>query len=185
MATNAGRRAFLRKAGAGLGGLTLAGPLGLFDAARARAEGAPLAVLDAAEGAALDALGETLLPGAAAAGIAHYVDHQLAAAVPLLMLPYLDFPQAPVEFYRQGLAALDALAMSGHGTAFAALEPAVQADLVGALSGANPEGWSGPPGPLFYFVVRNDAVDVVYGTQTGFDTLGVPYMPHILPVTNW
>ena len=61
MATNAGRRDFLQKAGAGLGGLTLAGPLGLFDAARARAEGAPLTVLTADEGTALDALGETLI----------------------------------------------------------------------------------------------------------------------------
>jgi len=30
-------------------------------------------------------------------------------------------------------------------------------------------------------MVRSDAVDVVYGTVEGFERLGVPYMPHILP----
>jgi len=34
-------------------------------------------------------------------------------------------------------------------------------------------------------VVRNDAVDVVYGTQSGFEQLGVPYMAHIAPPSRW
>ena len=41
--------------------------------------------------------------------------------------------------------------------------------------------WQGPPGPLVYTVLRSDAVDVVYGTVEGYEALGVPYMPHILP----
>jgi hypothetical protein len=32
-----------------------------------------------------------------------------------------------------------------------------------------------------YFVLRSDAVDVVYGTMEGYESLGVPYMPHIVP----
>ncbi len=178
------RREFLLKMGGGLSGLAAAAVLG-FDPARARAEGAPLAVLSAEQGAALDALGETLLPGAAAAGIAHYVDHQLGAGVPLLMLPYLDFPQPPAAFYGEGLDALDALARAQHGAPFAALEPAVQSDLVVAVITDKAPDWSGPPGGLFYFVVRNDAVDVVYGTEKGFEALGVPYMAHIEPATDW
>jgi hypothetical protein len=34
-------------------------------------------------------------------------------------------------------------------------------------------------------VLRSDAVDVVYGTVEGYDALGIPYMPHITPVTRW
>jgi hypothetical protein len=34
-------------------------------------------------------------------------------------------------------------------------------------------------------VLRNDALDVVYGTRRGFASLGVPYMAHILPPTSW
>jgi len=32
---------------------------------------------------------------------------------------------------------------------------------------------------------RADGVDVVYGTVEGFERLGVPYMPHILPTARW
>jgi hypothetical protein len=45
--------------------------------------------------------------------------------------------------------------------------------------------WSGPPQPLFYMMVRSDAVDVVYGTKEGFDELNVPYMAHIMPPEKW
>ena len=55
----------------------------------------------------------------------------------------------------------------------------------GSLLGGNPPGWSGPPAPVVYLVMRSDAVDVVYGTPKGFEDLGIPYMPHILPPTNW
>ena len=45
--------------------------------------------------------------------------------------------------------------------------------------------WQGPPPPLFYMMVRSDAVDVVYGTKEGFDKLNVPYMAHIMPEEKW
>jgi hypothetical protein len=57
--------------------------------------------------------------------------------------------------------------------------------LVREISGTVPAEWSGPPAPLFYFVTRNDAVDVFYGTREGFATLEIPYMPHILPRESW
>jgi hypothetical protein len=34
-------------------------------------------------------------------------------------------------------------------------------------------------------MLRNDAIDVVYGTVEGFARLSVPYMPHILPQRSW
>jgi hypothetical protein len=151
----------------------------------ARARGEALRVLSAREGQTLEALGDTLLPGAAEAGIAHYVDGQLASASPLLMLKYVDFPMPYADFYRQGLAALDAVAGAGHDAAFAALAAEQRNDLVREISAATPDGWSGPPAPLFYFVTRNDALDVVYGTEEGFARLEVPYRAHVAPPAKW
>ena len=45
--------------------------------------------------------------------------------------------------------------------------------------------WQGPAQGSVYGTLRNDAVDVVYGTVEGFARLGIPYMPHILPQRSW
>ena len=45
--------------------------------------------------------------------------------------------------------------------------------------------WKGPPQGQIYGIFRDDAVDVVYGTVEGFERLGVPYMPHVLPTARW
>jgi len=47
------------------------------------------------------------------------------------------------------------------------------------------EAWQGPPAGQVYFVLRSDAVDVVYGTMEGYESLGVPYLPHIAPDRRW
>ena len=36
-----------------------------------------------------------------------------------------------------------------------------------------------------YTVLRNDAIDVVYGTMEAYAALGVPYMAHIAPTKKW
>lgn len=156
-------------------------------AAEAKKRGAAFKVLSPGEVRTLEAFGEVLLPGAREDGIAHFVDAQLARppADSLLMLRYLDVPPPYDGFYKAGLAALDAHAKAQTGALFADL-PAPQAtELVKAISAAPPPGWAGPPSPLFYFAVRADAVDVVYGTVEGFAKLGVPYMEHILPEQRW
>ncbi|MDT7934122.1 MAG: gluconate 2-dehydrogenase subunit 3 family protein [Sphingomonadaceae bacterium] len=152
-------------------------------AAEAKAGGAAYRVLNAGEVRALEAFGEVLLPGARAAGVAHYVDAQLARppADSLLMLRYLDVPPPYDGFYKAGLAALDKHA----GGSFAAFAPDKAAELVRALSAAPAPDWAGPPSPLFYFAVRADAVDVIYGTMAGFAKLGIPYMAHIEPSAPW
>ena len=176
------RRAFLQQLGAAaVAAMAVHGVL----PAQARAEGLRHAVLSEAEVKCLEALGDTLLPGAAKEGIAHYVDTQLASSQPLLMLRYLDFPMPLTDFYRQGLAALDALAASRHQKPFCELTAAQRNDLVFALAKSNPAEWQGPPAPLFYFALRADAVDVVYGTMKGFEALGIPYMAHIAPKEVW
>jgi hypothetical protein len=141
--------------------------------------------LTTAECRTLDALGDTLLPGAAEAGIARYVDDQLGRSVPLLFLKYMDYPDSLVEFYRAGLRALDEISKTRHGRAFADLDEKQRSALVRDLSKNTPPGWNGPPAPLFYFVTRNDAADVYYGTPQGFAQLGVPYASLKRPPANW
>ena len=174
-----------RQALLGAAALSMVGAGALFEPRVARATGTSLKTLTTAEAAALESLGETLLPGAAEAGIAHFVDHQLAQAEPLLTLRYVDFPMAPTLFYRAGLAALDALARTSHGEVFAALDSHSRSALVTTLAGGQTPDWQGPPGPLFYFIARSDALDVVYGTEAGFARLDVPYQAHIAPSQAW
>ena len=185
--TGTTRRSLLAKGGlslvlAGIGGEEL-----WLSPAEARARRAVPRVLSGAEARALEALAETLVPGAAAAGVTAFVDHHLAVPPPdsLLMLRYLDVPPPFADFYRAGLAALDAHSKAGTGSLFADLPAARATALVRDIAQAPPAGWRGPPSPLLYFVVRADAVDVVYGTEQGFERLGMPYMPHIAPPTRW
>jgi len=177
------RRAFLKGAGAGL----LAASLSSARISYAGTEAPPPAyrVLTPPQVRTLDALGETLLPGAAAAGISRYVDDQLASAEPLLLLKYVDFPADSTDFYRQSLDALEQHSQATHQQAFHALAMADRIAMVGQIAQQQPEGWAGPPSQLFYFIARNDAVDVCYGTEEGFARLGVPYMAHIAPPRPW
>jgi len=135
--------------------------------------------LSADEAAQLGHLGEALVPGAHAAGIAHYVDHHLSvpSAESLLMLRYLDIAPPYADFYRSGLAQL-ARSAGGRVEDWTAI--------AGSLAAGTITPWDdAPPAALFYFVLRADAVDVVYGTEAGFERLGVPYLPHIPPGARW
>lgn len=152
---------------------------------QAKAQGVPLTILTADEGSLLETVGEVLLPGARDAGIANFVDTQLAKPEPLLIVRYFDWPGPLADFYSQGLAALDKASQAAYGTTFAKATAAQQSELMGTFLGGKVEGWDGPPAPLFYLAVRGDAVDVVYGTVEGFARLDIPYMPHILPEERW
>ena len=151
----------------------------------ARAQGVALRHFSAGEAATLEAFGDTLLPGAARAGIGHYIDGQLGREDSLLFLKYMDWTGGDVDFYAQGLRSLERHAAAQNGVAFAAASPAQRAAVVRAIAATTPAGWTGPPAPLFYFVVRNDALDVCYGTAEGLAQLQVPYMPHIVPPAKW
>lgn len=155
--------------------------------AQAQAQGVALKLLTSAEAAILNRYGDSLVPGAAAAGLAHFIDHQLAAPAGdnLLMIRYLGVLPPFDGFYRAGLAALDTMAQARHGVGFAALSASSAAALAADVAQANPEGWQGPPAPFFHFVLRADALDVVYGGEQGFAALGVPYMGHIAPPHPW
>jgi len=185
--TSANRRLVLKGAALGALAYTVGGAEVLLSPREAYAQGVPLKVLTTDERAALEALGETLLPGAKDAGLAHYVDQQLSVppGEALLMARAVGVMPPYANFYRAGLAALDAASQKTYGAKFAALAQEKRNEFVEAFRQKAPDGWSGPPSPFFYFVSRADAVDVFYGTVEGFERLGVPYMPHIAPLKRW
>jgi len=184
---NLDRRGFLKSSTMGLMAFQLGGSQVLLTPREARAKQVPFQVLRPDEVGALEALGDVLLPGAREAGIAHFVDHQLAAepADCLLLIRYLDVPPPYISVYRPALAALNAASEAVHDAPFTELGAEDAAALVGVMGQQNPEGWSGPPAPMFYFVARSDAIDVVYGTEEGFERLDIPYMAHIRPIEKW
>jgi hypothetical protein len=154
------------------------------DARKARV---PFRILGSDEASTLEALGDVLLPGSAANGLAHFIDHQLSGppADNMLMIRYLGVQPPFTDFYRNGLRGLDAAARSDSAMAFADLGADAASRLVGSLAAGQLAAWSGPPAGLFYFVLRNDAIDVTYGTPAGFAALGIPYMAHIEPPSRW
>lgn len=181
------RRTLLKSAALGLFAFSVGGCDKLLTPQDAREQGAQLKVLTASEVALLEAFGEALVPGARTAGIAHYVDANLARspADSLLTVRYLDVLPPHDAFYKAGLAALDGAATKLLGKPFAAASAAEARPLVAALLPGTVEGWDGPPPPLFYLAVRSDAADLVYGTRAAFDRLKIPYMPHIEPPADW
>jgi hypothetical protein len=176
------RRQFLKKAGTA-SALTILVAGSMMTPAEAFASARPTTVLKAPEAATLAAFGDALVPGARAAGVAHFIDYQLSLDPNdcLLMAKYFNIVPPYSDFYRAGLKALNQYTQKTHGKSFEALDAGAARQTVQAISAANPEGWEGPPAPLFYLLVRSDAVDVVYGTEEGFEKLGIPYMAHIKP----
>ena len=179
------RRDVVGAIGAGLIAANAAGSESLLEAADSQSQAGTPRNFSPAECRILEALGDTLLPGAAEAGIARYIDDQLSREMPLLFLSYMDYAGPYVDFYKNGLKALDEESRTRYGESFTALDSEKNTALIRDLSQQDPPGWQGPPAPLFYFVTRNDAVDVYYGTPQGFDRLGVPYLAMIDPPSKW
>ena len=181
------RREFLHKSGLVLS-FTLGTKFLLLTPAEARAQDLPLKVLTPVEAETLGAVAEALVPGALDSGIVHYIDHQLSADAEdsLLMLQYLGVPHAGFTgFYRAALAGTVAAAQARFEANWADLNEAQITEIAGLLNGPDPLAWTGPPSGFFSFVLRGDACDVVYGTEAGFDRIGMPYMAHIRPVSPW
>jgi Gluconate 2-dehydrogenase subunit 3 len=182
------RRAFMKGAAMGALAFTVGGAEILLTPRAARAQGVPLRTLTAAQAEALDALGETLVPGARQAGISHFIDQQISipAEQALLEARILNVRPPYANFYRAALGAIDRASQAANGgRSFAQLNPAEQRSLVDTMRQNKVDGWQGPPGPFVYLILRSDAVDVVYGTMEGYAGLGIPYMPHIAPTKRW
>jgi hypothetical protein len=154
---------------------------------QAHAQNIPLQTLTPDQGATLDADGEVLVPGAKAAGISNYVDHQITVPPEqsLLQARILSVRPPFANLYRAALGAIDGASSKTRGKKFAELTPDEQHDFIDAMRQNKIDGWQGPPAPFVYNVLRSDAVDVVYATMDGYAMLGVPYMPHIAPTQKW
>ena len=181
------RRVFLKGAGLGMLVFTVGGADVLMTPGQARAQGVPFRLLKAHEAETIEALGETLVPGAQRAGIAHFVDQQVSVSPgeALLEARQLNVKPPFVNFYRAAIGAVDKAAQARSGRRFAALSTTDQRDFVDAMRQNKIDGWQGPAGGFVYLILRSDAVDVVYGTMEGYESLGVPYMPHIAPEKRW
>ncbi|MGH7105140.1 MAG: hypothetical protein ACREFT_01375 [Acetobacteraceae bacterium] len=118
----------------------------------------------ALEAQRLNALGDAMVPGASAAGLARFIDRNVSVdpASTLLTLRYLDVKPPLGELYREGLRRL---------AGYADPRRAVR-----ELAGID---------PVLHFALRSDAIDVTYGTMAGFAALDVPYLPHIAPEAPW
>ena len=185
---NIERRVFLKGAAMGALAFTVGGVEVLLTPRQARAQGVPFRTLNAEQVEALEALGETLVPGARQAGIAHFVDQQLSipAEEALLEARILNVRPPFVNFYRAALGAVDRASQGQrNGRRFAELNESERREFVDAMRQNKINDWQGPTGGFVYVVLRNDAIDVVYGTMEGYAALGIPYMPHIAPTRRW
>src|SRR5262245_45663459 len=181
------RRGFVTGAALGALAFTVGGTQVLLTPKQARAQGVPLRVLKSEEAATLEAIGETLAIGARQHGVAHFVDSQLAVPPDesLLTIRVSEARPPYANFYRAALGGIERASQALHKRSYAALAEAEQHDFVNALRQGKLENWQGPSQAGVYLTLRNDAIDVVYGTVEGFARLGVPYMPHILPERSW
>jgi hypothetical protein len=182
-----GRRGFVKGATLGALAFTVGGSEILMSAGQARARGVPFRLLDLHQGETLEALGETLVPQAREAGIAHFIDQQLSVppGESLLQARIFNFRPPFAEFYRATITMVDSASNKMFGRDFAPLAAADQRRFVDLMRQNKIEGWTGRPGAQVYAVLRADAIDVVYGTMEGYEALGIPYMPHIPPEKRW
>lgn len=173
------RRSFSLSGGALTLAFLLDGKILNLTPAEAKAQNLPLRILTEQDAATLDLLGDAIVPGAAAAGLSRYIDHQLSvdSRDNLLILRYLRVNPPFDDFY---ISALRAFRQASGGMT------KTLPDFITVMMRGNPDGWTNaPPAPLFYFALRSDAIDVTYGTMAGFERLDIPYMAHIEPAHPW
>ena len=116
------------------------------------------------------------------------MDQQLSipAEEALLEARILNVRPPFMNFYRAALGAVERASQArSNGRRFAQLNESERREFVDAMRQNKIDGWQGPAGGFVYVVLRNDTVDVVYGTMDGYAALGIPYMPHIAPAKRW
>lgn len=155
----------------------------------AHAQSVPIRTLKPEEVETIEALGEALVPDAKKSGIAHFIDHQISVPPEQALLQARIFNVKPpfANFYRAATGAVEKAVGARHsGKRFAQLSAEEATAFINDMRQNKIQGWPGPPGGGFiYTILRTDAVDVVYNTIAGYQALGVPYMPHILPEKKW
>jgi hypothetical protein len=181
------RRAFMKGAGIGALAFTVGSAKVMLTPTEAKAQNVPFRILKEPEVNVIEALGEVLVPGAQKAGIAHFIDQQISgpAEEALLQARIMNMRPPFMNFYRAAVAAVDRASEKQYGYGFATLPSSDQLTFVDQMRQNKIDGWSGPAGGFIYTVLRNDAVDVVYGTMEGYAALNIPYQAHIAPTKRW
>ena len=157
------RRAFVKGATLGALAFTVGGSTVMLTTRQARAGNVPFRMLKANEAEAIESMGETLVPGARSAGIAHFIDQQIAAPPEqaLLQLRILNAKPPFANFYRAAVRAIDGSSDKTFGRKFAMLSPSDKRDFVNLMRQNKAEGWQGPAGPFVYncLLYTSDAAD--------------------------
>ena len=182
------RRAFMKGAAIGALAFSIGGAEVLLTPRQARAQHVPLRTLTADEAVTLEAMGEALVPGAKDAGVSNFVDQQISipAEEALLEARIMNVRPPYANFYRAALGAIEGVSQAKYaGRGFARLSDAERRDFIDLMRQNKLENWKGPDAGFVYFLLRSDAVDVVYGTMDGYAHLGVPYRPLIAPTRSW
>jgi gluconate 2-dehydrogenase gamma chain len=169
---NESRRAFLKGAIAGAGAVATAavGPQAVAATAMQMDHSGPKigAFFNPEEAATITAFTERLMPGAPGkpgateAGVLNYIDLALSGA-------YSD----QQEFYRHGLAQLDAYSRNSRNAPFTRLAPAQQDEIITALESGKAEGFAWPTARAFFETLRTHTMegmfaDPVYGGNKDF-----------------
>ena len=181
-----GRRQFMSGA---IGAAAAAGPVGSSLAALGAAgEESPVTyrTFSAPQADTYAAWCDLLAVGAAEAGVARFVDKYVSVpyAESLLLLRFFKDP-ALGEFYLAGIAGIERESDARFGKPFLSLERHERLAVVEAARRSRTQAWTEPDPNFFYFISRSDAVDVVYGTERGFDALDFPYRAHNAPEAPW
>jgi hypothetical protein len=181
------RRAFIKGAAIGTLAFTVGGVEVMLTPRQAHADNVPLRTLTPEQAATLGTMGEALVPGARDAGVVNFVDQQLSipAEEALLEARIMNVRPPYANFYRGALGAIEGASQAKYSKAFTALSAAEAHDFIDLMRQNKLDGWKGPGAPFVYFLMRTDAVDVVYGTIDGYAHLGVPYQAHIAPTKPW
>lgn len=181
------RRNFLKNTSLLLS-FSVAGQSLLLSPAQAQSQKIPFLTLKKSQAEGLNILADTIVPGARQAGLAHYLDHQLSQTSDgdcLLLIRYLGVPKPFSPFYMAGVDAAELCAKTHFDLALNQLSEPQLEQFIGLMASDTLTGWQGPPSSFFYFVLRSDAVDVRYGTESAFEQNNIPYMAHIRPPSNW
>src|ERR1700756_1644636 len=109
------------------------------------------------DAATVDAFTERLMPGAPGkpgardAGVLNYIDLALAGA-------YADLQ----DFYRRGLAQLDAYCRKTHGQSFVRLAAAQQDEVIRALEEGKTGGFTWPTAQAFFNTIRTHTMEGMF-----------------------
>src|ERR1700751_6447979 len=126
------RRDFLKGPATGVFAFTVGGVEVLLSAREAHAQNVPLRLLKANEAETIEALGETHVPGARAAGVAHFIDQQLSVPPEeaLLEARIMNVRPPYANFYRAAIGAVDRASKAQYGRPFAQLSTIEQREFV-------------------------------------------------------